>query len=74
MTDKEMFEYLVEKATRLDEERFKLANKLHPLPENFVAWSACIDKQETGTRVGFRTNGLIFDENGSLIASWSEYD
>ena len=74
MTDKEMWEYLVEKAERLDIERFKLAHKLHPGTKNYVAWRACIDKQESGDRVDFRTNGLVFDDEGSLVASWSVYD
>lgn len=67
-----MFEYLVEKAERLDKENLDKGVKA----KDYTWWYPYNPSklEFKYTSVDFRTNGLVFDDEGSLVASWSEYD
>lgn len=65
MTDKEMFEYLVNKVTALEESQPYDITK-HPHDKGF-------DSKNYST-VDIRINGLVFDKKGSVVQSWAEYD
>lgn len=65
MTDKEMFEYLVNKVTRIEESQPYDITK-HPYDKDF-------DSKKFST-VDIRINGLVFDKEGSVVQSWAEYD